>query len=137
MHDRRPSHGHFVCLDGLRGVAACLVLLGHVTGLMQQANDTWVPRKYLAVQFFFRLSEFVLAYAYKGRIRRGMRVLEFYKTRAIRLYPLVILAAAAQRRPPNSFLPRSTICALSQSLTRPSAKSMRPRSISALRDASS
>lgn len=93
MNDQRPPHGHFVCLDGLRGVAACLVLLGHVTALMQEASDTWVPRKYLAVQFFFILSGFVLAYAYEGRLRRGMGVLEFCKTRAIRLYPLIVLAA--------------------------------------------
>lgn len=56
-------------------------------------NHTLVVRKYLAVQFFFMLSGFVIAYAYEDRLRAGMGLKEFYLRRAIRLYPLIVLGA--------------------------------------------
>jgi len=76
-------------MDGLRGIAASAVLLGHAQVIM--GEQTWVSRKYLAVQFFFMLSGFVVGYAYEKRIINGMPVTEFYLRRIIRLYPLIIL----------------------------------------------
>jgi len=44
-------------------------------------------RGYLAVDFFFMLSGFVLAHAYEERLRSGMKAWRFMRTRIIRLYP--------------------------------------------------
>jgi peptidoglycan/LPS O-acetylase OafA/YrhL len=83
------AKGHYVTLDGLRGVCAIAVLLFH--------RRWWAPgghfidHAYLAVDFFFALSGFVLAHAYQQRLLNGMGVVEFMKIRAIRLYPLLIL----------------------------------------------
>lgn len=65
--DTKP---HYALLDGLRGVAALLVVWYHVFegysfaggGLVRVVNHG-----YLAVDFFFMLSGFVLAYAYNDR----------------------------------------------------------------------
>jgi peptidoglycan/LPS O-acetylase OafA/YrhL len=86
------SKERFLVLDGLRGVAAIAVILFH--------RRWWAPsghlldHAYLAVDFFFVLSGFVLAHAYGDRLRAGMRFIDFAKTRAIRLYPLLMLGAA-------------------------------------------
>ena len=47
---------------------------------------------YLAVDFFFMLSGFVIAYAYDDRWTR-MTQWEFYKRRLIRLQPMVIMGS--------------------------------------------
>jgi peptidoglycan/LPS O-acetylase OafA/YrhL len=47
---------------------------------------------YLAVDFFFTLSGFVLAHAYGQRLREGMTATYFMALRIIRLYPLYVLA---------------------------------------------
>jgi peptidoglycan/LPS O-acetylase OafA/YrhL len=46
---------------------------------------------YLAVDFFFCLSGFVLAYVYEARFRDGLRFLDFAAARLIRLYPMVAI----------------------------------------------
>ena len=86
---------HFDALDGLRGVAAFMVLLGHASSEMfGGGHHTWAPRKGLAVVFFFALSGFVVAYAYESRILRGMTFREFALRRIVRLFPMIILGAA-------------------------------------------
>ena len=52
-----------------------------------------VPHGYLAVDFFFVLSGFVIGYAYDDRWREGLKVATFFKRRLIRLHPMVILGA--------------------------------------------
>ena len=52
------------------------------------------PSGFLAVDFFFVLSGFVLAYSYEDRFRRGMSFTDFFLVRWIRLYPLYALAMA-------------------------------------------
>lgn len=78
----------FLALDGLRGVAAVFVLSAHVRG---EALFSHFSASYLAVDFFFALSGFVLAYAYLSRLEAGMSVLAFMRARLIRLYPLYLL----------------------------------------------
>ena len=78
----------FEVLDGLRGIAAGAVLFGHATAII--VGHALFAHKYLAVQFFFMLSGFVVSYAYENRLQAGMRITEFYVRRAIRLYPLII-----------------------------------------------
>ena len=77
-------------LDGLRGVAALLVIVYHV---FECFDWTPVPHGYLAVDFFFVLSGFVIGYAYDSRWGDGLTIGQFFKRRLIRLHPMVILGA--------------------------------------------
>lgn len=81
----------FVTLDGMRGVAALIVALLHVSRMLDR---DFAPHANLAVDFFFVLSGFVIAHAYDERLGRSMSPLEFAKRRLIRLHPLIILGAA-------------------------------------------
>lgn len=90
------SKAHYELLDGLRGVAALLVIWYHVHegfafakgGIIETFNHG-----YLAVDFFFMLSGFVISYAYDERLRRSMSLKDFFKRRLIRLHPMVIMSA--------------------------------------------
>src|SRR5215510_14952987 len=85
---------HFEVLDGLRGSAALLVVLFHIQGITVDfaQGKLLLPHDYLAVDFFFALSGFVIGYAYDDRWAR-MTTLEFFRIRLIRLHPLVVLGA--------------------------------------------
>jgi peptidoglycan/LPS O-acetylase OafA/YrhL len=78
-------------LDALRGVASLVVLAYHLTQV--RLAPALVPHGYLAVDFFFMLSGFVIAHAYEARLRTGLSLREFVVVRAIRLYPLAALGA--------------------------------------------
>lgn len=78
----------FVVLDGMRGLAALAVITDHVDSDLLRAL---LPGRYLAVDFFFVLSGFVLAHVYAKRLESGMSVLGFLRVRLIRLYPLYLL----------------------------------------------
>lgn len=81
---------HFTILDGLRGVAALAVVIFHfMEWVFTDPSRNFIGHGFLAVDFFFCLSGFVIGYAYDDRIAK-MGVLEFLKSRAIRLHPLVI-----------------------------------------------
>src|SRR5476651_2479928 len=85
------SKKHYPILDGLRGVAALLVVAFHV--LETYSGDRFhqiINHGYLAVDFFFLLSGFVVAYAYDDRWGK-MTQWDFYKRRLIRLQPMVII----------------------------------------------
>src|SRR5271170_376973 len=92
----RTSSGkqHFEVLDGLRGSAAFLIVIFHVFNYSFGFHGPWalVKHAYLAVDFFFALSGFVVAYAYDDRWTR-MSILQFFRIRLIRLHPLVLLGA--------------------------------------------
>lgn len=84
------SKPHYLLLDGLRGVAALMVLWFHVfEGYASSPMDQRFNHGYLAVDFFFMLSGFVVAYAYDDRWQR-MSMSEFFKRRLIRLHPMVV-----------------------------------------------
>ena len=91
------SKPHYDILDGLRGVAAILVLWYHVfEGYAFAAGVSFIAmlnHAYLAVDFFFILSGFVIAYAYDDRIGKSMPLGNFFKRRLIRLHPMVVLGA--------------------------------------------
>ena len=74
----------FTSLDGLRGIAAIAVMLFH-------AAPSTMPGGYLAVDFFFCLSGFIVAFAYRDRIKNGLALSEFAKLRMARLYPMMFL----------------------------------------------
>lgn len=97
--DTKP---HYELLDGLRGVAALLVVFHHVfegyafagsVGGVSDGTLTHLNHGYLAVDFFFLLSGFVIGYAYDDRWQRGFTMRDFFSRRLIRLHPLVVLAA--------------------------------------------
>ncbi len=84
---------HFVVLDGLRGVAAVAVVIFHFMEMViWNYSKLWIGHGFLAVDFFFSLSGFVMGYAYDNRIGK-MGFGQFIKARLIRLHPLVVLGA--------------------------------------------
>jgi peptidoglycan/LPS O-acetylase OafA/YrhL len=92
----RTSGGkeHFEVLDGLRGSAAFLIVIFHLFNYsLGWDNSLSLARHaYLAVDFFFGLSGFVVGYAYDDRWTR-MSMLQFFRIRLIRLHPLVLMGA--------------------------------------------
>lgn len=99
MTSKRPDSDilntkqHFEILDGLRGVAALAIVIFHfMEWVYPQYSQNFIGYGFLAVDFFFCLSGFVIGYAYDSRIGQ-MGVVEFFKSRLIRLHPLVILGA--------------------------------------------
>ena len=96
--DTKP---HFALLDGLRGVAALMVLFYHIfegfafAQLTDGAGDgliTTLNHGHIAVDFFFILSGFVIGYAYDDRWG-SMSIGGFFKRRLIRLQPMLIIGA--------------------------------------------
>ena len=79
---------HYHVLDGLRGVAALMVVIFHV---FDACYNNVFPHGYLAVDFFFILSGFVIGYAYDDRWKEGLTVGQFFKRRLIRLHPMVMV----------------------------------------------
>ena len=84
---------HFKALDGLRGVAALAVVTFH---FMEMAvfdyTKLFIGHGWLAVDFFFCLSGFVIGYAYDDRVHT-MGLWKFFQARLIRLHPLVLLGS--------------------------------------------
>ncbi len=82
-----PGKSHkFLTLDASRGVAAITVMAYHYLG-----EKTVVAHGYLAVDFFFMLSGFVLTFAYQTKLDQGWSTGSFFKMRLVRLYPLYFL----------------------------------------------
>lgn len=94
--DTKP---HYELLDGLRGVAALLVVFYHIfEGLSFAAGGTLITvinHGYLAVDFFFILSGFVIGYAYDDRLGKSMSLGNFFKRRLIRLHPMIVMGSCA------------------------------------------
>ncbi len=87
------SKPRFDILDGLRGVAAVIVVAFHLFETYSKGpNFQILNHGYLAVDFFFVLSGFVIGYAYDDRWDR-MSLGNFFKRRLIRLHPLVIMGS--------------------------------------------
>ncbi len=108
MHHTTPSTTHFAdtkphyaLLDGLRGVAALLVVIYHIFegfAFAQTTNGegsgliTTLNHGHIAVDFFFMLSGFVICYAYDDRWQ-SMTLGGFVKRRLIRLHPMLVMGA--------------------------------------------
>lgn len=89
--DTKP---HYDLLDGLRGVAALMVLWYHIFEGYAFAGGTTIEtfnHGYLAVDFFFILSGFVIGYAYDDRWGKSLTMKDFFKRRLIRLHPMVVI----------------------------------------------
>lgn len=90
----QSSQPRYDILDGLRGVAAMLVIWYHFfEGFATSPTDQMMNHGYLAVDFFFVLSGFVIGYAYDKRWQSGnMTAGRFMLRRVIRLHPMVVLS---------------------------------------------
>ncbi|KGO88063.1 acyltransferase [Flavobacterium rivuli WB 3.3-2 = DSM 21788] len=83
---------HYLILDALRGIAALMVVAFHIFEAHAGGShiDQIINHGYLAVDFFFMLSGFVIGYAYDDRwttITTG----NFFKRRLVRLQPMVVM----------------------------------------------
>jgi peptidoglycan/LPS O-acetylase OafA/YrhL len=89
------SKKHLLILDALRGIAAIMVVIMHTFELFcgGDYHKLFINHGYLAVDFFFMLSGYVMAHAYDDRWDK-MTVVDFFKRRLIRLHPLIILGMA-------------------------------------------
>ena len=96
MKSRPGSKPRFEVLDLLRGLAALMVLEWHYP--WPAGYGPVFGRSYLAVDFFFVLSGFVLVHAYQPWLAAGASPLRFMRARLIRFYPLygvaVVIGAA-------------------------------------------
>lgn len=82
---------HFAILHGLRGVAALTVVAFHLLEAHATSHlDLMINHGYLAVDFFFLLSGFVIGYAYDDRWNK-ITLGEFFKRRLVRLQPMVFI----------------------------------------------
>ncbi|MBS1661749.1 MAG: acyltransferase [Bacteroidetes bacterium] len=85
------SKPHYPILDGLRGVAAITVVIFHICEAHAPNRfGQLINHGYMAVDFFFLLSGFVIGHAYDDRWDR-MSIGRFFKRRLIRLQPMVII----------------------------------------------
>ena len=86
-----PQKPRYEILDGLRGVAALLILTYHIFEVeSSNAASQIINHGYMAVDFFYLLSGFVIGYAYDDRWDR-MTLKDFFKRRLTRLHPMVIM----------------------------------------------
>ena len=90
----RTTRHKFETLDAMRGVAAICVMLYHFNGTLP---TLWAAPMFesgnLAVDLFFVLSGFVIAFAYDDRLRDGLTLGRFLTARSIRLLPMIALGA--------------------------------------------
>jgi peptidoglycan/LPS O-acetylase OafA/YrhL len=86
-----PISRGFPALDGLRGVAAILVVAFHIRSYALGYEHFPAGDGYLAVDLFFFLSGVVLACAYLDRLQASISAKRFMVMRLVRLYPLYSL----------------------------------------------
>lgn len=85
------SH-RFNSLDGLRGIAALMVLCFHI--FFYQPSRPFA-HGYLSVDLFFVLSGFVLAFAFGDRLGENLSPVRFILLRIRRLGPVLLLGSVA------------------------------------------
>ncbi|WP_164549674.1 acyltransferase family protein [Altericroceibacterium xinjiangense] len=97
---REPDSGRFVALDSLRGIAALMVVGFHMEFGGALIQSAFIRNGWLAVDFFFILSGFVIAGAYGQKLQAGFSIRHYALLRLGRIYPLhfalLILMFAAQ-----------------------------------------
>ena len=94
MSDASAAKAHYVVLDGLRGgglIARCR-LPPLFESYQNNPAKQWINHGYLAVDFFFLLSGYVIGYAYDDRWP-ALSLREFCVRRLIRLQPMVIVGS--------------------------------------------
>lgn len=100
MLDPAASRLELKALTSLRGIAAIAVVLQHFSATASRHATGWipslVPHGYMAVDFFFVLSGFIMSYTYlAGFEALGMRAYgPFLWKRVARIFPLGIFVTA-------------------------------------------
>ena len=90
MQQNHATKPHYEILNGLRGIAAIIIVAFHVyEAYTINPFDQIFNHAYLAVDFFFVLSGFVIGYAYDERWGK-MSLGNFLKRRLFRLHPMVV-----------------------------------------------
>ncbi|MBY3502835.1 acyltransferase [Rhizobium laguerreae] len=88
-HGAGQAKGRFIFLDELRGLAALSVVLLHASQIFSFRLNS---HSYLAVDFFFCLSGFVLANGYDQTLKSGaLGSKAFFLKRVVRLYPMIVV----------------------------------------------
>ena len=87
----RAASPRMVQLDGLRGIAAFMVMFYHMDIVYRIGGP--FSRGYLFVDLFFLLSGFVLAVSTEKKLKAGIGAIEFTWVRYKRLLPLVAVGA--------------------------------------------
>ncbi|MGU3330861.1 acyltransferase family protein [Methylobacterium mesophilicum] len=98
--ENSSSKSDIPALTGLRGVAACWVVLYHLhdRGLEGHLLRPLISKGYIAVDMFFILSGFLMTYLYSDRLKSGVfsfSHIEFLTRRFARIYPLYILVTVS------------------------------------------
>lgn len=88
----QPLSGRLPGLDALRGIAALCVLYFHLIHHLTPFPEL-KGRGYLAVDFFFMLSGYVMARTYEHRFAGGYGVWRFMRARYRRLWPVMAIGA--------------------------------------------
>ena len=88
----KDTKRHYEILDALRGIAALMVVIFHLFEIFSGGDHQKqiINHGYLAVDFFFVLSGFVIGYAYDDRWSK-MTLKDFFKRRLIRLHPMIVM----------------------------------------------
>jgi peptidoglycan/LPS O-acetylase OafA/YrhL len=82
------KYHRFQVLDGMRGVAAILIMLYHY---YRACNYTFLSNTFIAVDFFFILSGFVISYSYGQKLLNGMSASNYILRRIGRLFPMMLI----------------------------------------------
>ena len=96
MHHQVQHRGEIKALTSLRGLAAMAVVLQHFSATAQLNASGWipsiVPHGYMAVDFFFVLSGFIMSYTYLAEFETlGLKAYgPFLWKRVARIFPLGI-----------------------------------------------
>lgn len=83
-----PAKHRYQVLDSLRGICACMVVLYHFHTVGSISNLPLVRNSWMFVDFFFVLSGFVIATAYRRRVSDGFPIASFMWLRLGRIYPV-------------------------------------------------
>lgn len=86
--DHTPQTQRFEALDSLRGIAALFIVFYHMGDFGWISGWTPFRSGWMAVEFFFVLSGFVIAMSYGGRLAQGYPRWTFLLIRLGRVFPL-------------------------------------------------
>jgi peptidoglycan/LPS O-acetylase OafA/YrhL len=84
----KPAKHRYQVLDSLRGLCACMVVLFHFHTTGWISNWPLVRNSWMFVDFFFVLSGFVIATAFRRRLADGLPIAAFMGLRLGRIYPV-------------------------------------------------
>lgn len=100
---RASIPSYYSGLEAIRGVTALMVVAGHIfyykkvldPNFAAALPGNWIPPAHAAVLLFFVLSGYVIGLSNPTQIRSFTAVQDYIKKRAVRLYPVYLVALAA------------------------------------------